>query len=101
MASEQFCSLLIPLNCQLAGECPWLCNIAFTLIDRESKKLSSGSLVKSLFSPVNFRLARKIGIGAAVTRRPLPHHGAYGSAQIATSEQTRDRSLEPADPVVI
>src|SRR5215468_10997556 len=25
------------------------------------------------------RLARLIGIGAAVTRRPLPHHRAYGS----------------------
>ena len=27
----------------------------------------------------SFRLARQIGIGAAVTRRPLPHHRAYGS----------------------
>ena len=27
----------------------------------------------------HFRFARQIGIGAAVTRRPLPHHRAYGS----------------------
>src|ERR1700674_5358520 len=26
-----------------------------------------------------FRVARQIGIGAAVTHRPLPHHRAYGS----------------------
>jgi hypothetical protein len=27
----------------------------------------------------SFRVAREIGIGAAVTHRPLPHHRAYGS----------------------
>ena len=27
----------------------------------------------------NFLFAREIGIGAAVTHRPLPHHRAYGS----------------------
>jgi len=28
---------------------------------------------------VSVRMAREIGIGAAVTRRPLPYHRAYGS----------------------
>jgi len=40
--------------------------------------------------PANFQLARQIGIGAAVARRPLPHHGTYGSrrsfAPLARSE---------------
>src|SRR5712691_3332273 len=31
------------------------------------------------FVPANFLFARQIGIGAAVTHRPLPHHRAYGS----------------------
>jgi hypothetical protein len=30
-------------------------------------------------------LADKIGIGAAVTRRPLPHHRAYGSVHGGSS----------------
>src|ERR1019366_9516781 len=29
--------------------------------------------------PIVFRVRRLIGIGAAVARRPLPHHRAYGS----------------------
>jgi hypothetical protein len=33
----------------------------------------------------NFRFARQIGIGAAVTRRPLPHHRAYGSVHGGSS----------------
>jgi len=32
-----------------------------------------------------FLLARQIGIGAAVTRRPLPHHRAYGSVHGGSS----------------
>ena len=32
-----------------------------------------------------FRIARQIGIGAAVTRRPLPHHRAYGSVHGGSS----------------
>ena len=32
-----------------------------------------------------FRFADKIGIGAAVTRRPLPHHRAYGSVHGGSS----------------
>jgi transposase InsO family protein len=32
-----------------------------------------------------FRVARQIGIGAAVTRRPLPHHRAYGSVHGGSS----------------
>jgi hypothetical protein len=31
------------------------------------------------------RLRREIGIGAAVTRRPLPHHRAYGSVHGGSS----------------
>ena len=34
---------------------------------------------------VNFRIARQIGIGAAVTHRPLPHHRAYGSVHGGSS----------------
>ena len=33
----------------------------------------------------NFRIADQIGIGAAVTRRPLPHHRAYGSVHGGSS----------------
>ena len=33
----------------------------------------------------NFPFARQIGIGAAVTRRPLPHHRAYGSVHGGSS----------------
>ena len=33
----------------------------------------------------NFLEARLIGIGAAVTRRPLPHHRAYGSVHGGSS----------------
>src|SRR5216684_8134201 len=32
-----------------------------------------------IMSADSFRFAREIGIGAAVTHRPLPHHRAYGS----------------------
>jgi hypothetical protein len=32
-----------------------------------------------------FRVLRQIGIGAAVTRRPLPHHRAYGSVHGGSS----------------
>jgi len=32
-----------------------------------------------------FHVADKIGIGAAVTRRPLPHHRAYGSVHGGSS----------------
>jgi hypothetical protein len=32
-----------------------------------------------------FLFAREIGIGAAVTRRPLPHHRAYGSVHGGSS----------------
>jgi hypothetical protein len=31
------------------------------------------------------RIVGKIGIGAAVTRRPLPHHRAYGSVHGGSS----------------
>ena len=34
---------------------------------------------------VNGRMTGKIGIGAAVTRRPLPHHRAYGSVHGGSS----------------
>ena len=33
----------------------------------------------------NFLFADEIGIGAAVTRRPLPHHRAYGSVHGGSS----------------
>jgi len=33
----------------------------------------------------NFRIPDQIGIGAAVTRRPLPHHRAYGSVHGGSS----------------
>ena len=36
--------------------------------------------------PGSFRYRRMIGIGAAVTRRPLPHHRAYGSVQGGSSQ---------------
>ena len=34
---------------------------------------------------VSFREGDLIGIGAAVTRRPLPHHRAYGSVHGGSS----------------
>jgi hypothetical protein len=36
-------------------------------------------------SPARFPQADLIGIGAAVTRRPLPHHRAYGSVHGGSS----------------
>ena len=37
------------------------------------------------FSGLNERYGDLIGIGAAVTRRPLPHHRAYGSVHGGSS----------------
>jgi hypothetical protein len=49
----------------------------------------SGRSVFSLDIPFdrnNFRIASLIGIGAAVARRPLPHHRAYGSVHGGSSQ---------------
>ena len=45
----------------------------------------SDYLTRSVRRASGFVLARQIGIGAAVTRRPLPHHRAYGSVHGGSS----------------
>jgi len=50
------------------------------------RSFDSGSSCASWQPPCgNSRMVGQIGIGAAVTRRPLPHHRAYGSVHGGSS----------------
>ena len=56
---------------------PHFSTVALVVVDTVRINLTSVSYRR--FSSNYFRIADKIGIGAAVTHRPLPHHRAYGS----------------------
>src|SRR5882724_9867166 len=65
---------------------------------RTVRSISSLSDNHSNSFQVAVRFARQIGIGAAVTRRPLPHHRAYGSVHGGSSWLRYHPSINVGSP---
>ena len=69
---------------RLVGKGYSICLVFLKLFEKVYAPLTAGLLAPFRGDPVlakekRCQLDRLIGIGAAVTRRPLPHHRAYGS----------------------
>ena len=76
------------------------CSRQFSPKHSRSRLTTKQELSQTIELGPNFRMADKIGIGAAVTHRPLPHHRAYGSVHGGSRSYAVTRRLAKVDRAI-